>query len=153
MRNNQHRMSRRDKMLLRHNERSYRRMADDAQADCPACGYVPSPPASPEEEAHRLAFIRRWMDAQRAKQARATILRLAPYLRSGYTVSEALAGERARAARVRCELRDADGRVCCSECGEAYDDRQWSEWYSDPDCRPEDDELLCANCAWAGLGA
>lgn len=86
---------------------------------------------------------------QRAETAVGLVMHLAPYLRAGITVSEALAAE---AARIRCELRDADGRVCCCVCGTPYDDAQWSAWYSDPMCRPDDDDLICARCAF-GEGA
>lgn len=117
---------------------------------CPACEQNDPTP----DERHMRAFIRRWMAARRGERARATILRLAPYLRSGYTMSEALAGERAVAAQMRYEMRDAEtGRVCCSGCGAAYDDAEWDALYSDSDCRPDDDELLCAACAFGGLGA
>ena len=84
-------------------------------------------------------------DEQTAQAAVGLVMHLAPYLRAGMPLSTALLAE---AARVRCELRDADGRVCCCVCGTPYDDEQWSAWYSDPMCRPDDDDLMCASCAF-----
>lgn len=93
-------------------------------------------------------------DERDAQTAVGLVMHFAPHARPGMTLAETfVAGLDAELDELRAEMRDADGRVCCCECGEPYDDAQWQAWYGEPDLMPDPEDLICAACAFGDRDA